>query len=251
MSILSVVKDVCLAVGVNPLTSLFAASIQPRTQEELLSLANEMAQRIAWDTRDWNVLLKLGVVMGVDGVQTAFALPGDYKRMSLTTQLRRSTSPTLPLMYIPATDDWMRRRMEDTTDARGEWTIFGGQIHIAPALAFGETVQFVYLEKDCVQTVPLPPAVPEPVPFPQSGEVFKNDDDVFRLPERLLKLGMIWQWKANKGSPYAEDMGTYTDALMMAMGADKPAAIYVDRAPISHAAQVALPWPVGWGQPAP
>ena len=35
------------------------------------------------------------------------------------------------------------------------------------------------------------------------------------IDERLLKLGMIWQWKANKGSPYAEDMGTYSDALVM------------------------------------
>ena len=33
------------------------------------------------------------------------------------------------------------------------------------------------------------------------------------LDERLLKLGMIWQWKAKKGSPYQEDLGTYGDAL--------------------------------------
>ena len=29
---------------------------------------------------------------------------------------------------------------------------------------------------------------------------------------------MIWQWKAQKGSPYAEDMGTYGDALAMRWG---------------------------------
>ena len=44
MTILSVVRDVCLAVGVNPPTSLFSPVVQPRTQTELLSLANEMAK---------------------------------------------------------------------------------------------------------------------------------------------------------------------------------------------------------------
>ena len=49
MSLLSVVRDVCLAVGVNPPASMFSPNVQPRTQTELLSLANEMAQRIAYD----------------------------------------------------------------------------------------------------------------------------------------------------------------------------------------------------------
>ena len=40
---------------------------------------------------------------------------------------------------------------------------------------------------------------------------------------------MIWQWKANKGSPYAEDMGTYSDALVMIAGADSPAPIIMDQ----------------------
>jgi hypothetical protein len=38
---------------------------------------------------------------------------------------------------------------------------------------------------------------------------------------------MIWQWKAQKGSAYAEDMGTYGDALTYAMGHDSPAPIIV------------------------
>jgi hypothetical protein len=62
----------------------------------------------------------------------------------------------------------------------------------------------------------------------------------------VLKLGMIWQWKAQKGSPYAEDMGTYGDALTIAMGHDSPAPIIVGRKPISASSTVgvAYPWPV-------
>ena len=57
------------------------------------------------------------------------------------------------------------------------------------------------------------------------------DDDTFRLDERLLKLGMIYDWKMKKGSPYAEDMGTYSDAIANAMGRDKPSPIIIGGRP--------------------
>jgi len=56
-----------------------------------------------------------------------------------------------------------------------------------------------------------------------------SDADTFVLDERLLKLGMIWQWMANKGAAYAEPMGTYSDAILMAMGKDQPAPIMYGR----------------------
>jgi hypothetical protein len=46
---------------------------------------------------------------------------------------------------------------------------------------------------------------------------------------------MIWQWKAQKGSPYAEDLGSFGDAMLIAMGNDSPSPIIVDRLPISAA----------------
>ena len=59
------------------------------------------------------------------------------------------------------------------------------------------------------------------------------DGDTFRLDERLLKLGMICHWKTNKGSPYAEDMGTYCDAHGDRDGPRQPAPIIIGRTPIS------------------
>jgi hypothetical protein len=73
------------------------------------------------------------------------------------------------------------------------------------------------------------------------GDTFMSDGDSFRLDERLLRLGMIWQWKALKGSPYAEDMATFMDALTRAEGADKPAPILIDRMPSS--VMTAYPYP--------
>ena len=50
---------------------------------------------------------------------------------------------------------------------------------------------------------------------------------------------MIWQWKANKGSPYAEDLANYEDALAKVAGADKPSPILVGPRSVSADATIA------------
>ena len=227
MSILSVVRDVCLAIGVNPPSAMFSPSVQPRTQAELLSLANEMAQRIAYDTREWTRLKVVGTFTG-DGVvtppdptgvlvgTTMFDLPANFKRMLLTANVWRSSNTQTPMVFIPDADEWLNRRARGWISGLGEWTILGGQMHITPVMPVGENATYAYLDKNCIQLY-----------GGGYGDTFMNDADTFLLGDRLLKLGMIWQWKANKGSPYAEDMGTYSDALTMAMGSDQPAPIII------------------------
>jgi len=230
MSILSVVKDVCLAVGVNQPASMFATSIQPRTQAEMLSLANEMAQRIAYDVREWTALKAIATFVG-DGIKDRFPMPSNYQRMLLTSQVYSSASPRQPLRFIADADEWLVRRTSGDVTGWGEWTLIGGDMLISPVLAAGQTASFAYLDKNCVKLA-----------AGGNSDRFLSDDDTFRVSERILKLGMIWQWKANKGSPYAEDMGTYSDALVGVAGSDKPAPIIIDHMPISAAVDPAYPW---------
>jgi hypothetical protein len=231
MTLLSVVKDVCSTVGVALPQSVFSNLTGNRTMQEMLSLANEMAQRIAYDSRDWTKLRTLATLTG-DGVATAFNLPANFKRMLLTSNVWRSTSTQTPMRFIPDTEEWMRRRTANASDnAWGEWTIMGGKIHVWPVMAVPVTAYFSYLDKNWIDLA-----------SGGRGDVFMSDTDSFTLDERVLKLAMIWQWKAQKGSPYAEDMGTYGDALTMAMGHDSPAPIILGRQPISAGARVAYPW---------
>lgn len=239
MTVQSVIQQVCPFVGVNvPTTSVFSAgNPEFRTMQEMTALATEMAQRIAYDTRDWTALRKEVNYFG-NGTQTAFDLPTDYKRMLLNSNVWRSTSTQNPMRFIADSDEWKQRRLAQETDARGEWTMKGGQMHIFPAMGVGVSATFDYLEKNCIALAGPPASV---------GEVFVADNDRFRLDERLLKLGMIWQWKAHKGSPYAEDMGTYSDAIVNDMGHDQPAPIIIGRMPLSANARVSTSWPAGWG----
>lgn len=253
MSLLTVVKDVCATVGVQVPQTVFGGIANNRTMQEMLALANEMGQRIAYDTRDWTALKAIATFTG-DGAfvppqpdplavwtgTTAFALPANYKRMLLTANVWRSTDTQQPMHFIPDADEWLQRRAYNASDIScGEWTIIGGQMCIWPIMAGpvaatppvpAVTATFVYLDRNCVVLT-----------SGGYGDSFMADTDRFRLDERLLKLGMVWQWKAQKGSPYAEDMGSYSDALANMMGHDSPAPILIDRRPMSHAIRSASP----------
>jgi hypothetical protein len=231
MTLLSVVKDVCLATGVAVPQSVFTNITGNRTMLEMVSLANEMAQRIAYDFRDWQKFRKTQTFVGT-GSATAFTLPADFKRFLLTTNVWRSTSTTQPMTFVADTDEWLNRRATNIYDtAWGEWTMLGGQMLIAPTMGTGTSAYFAYMHKNCVALA-----------AGGIGDSFQADGDVFALDERLLKLGMIWQWKANKGAAYAEDMGTFGDALNTIAGRDTPAPILVGRRTSSYAIQSTYPY---------
>jgi len=97
-------------------------------------------------------------------------------------------------------------------------------------LEVGETAYFAYLDKNCVT-----------LNGGGVSDAFLNDADSFRLDERVLKLGMIWKWKAQKGSPYAEDLSNYGDAIAVAQGHDSPSPIIVGRMPISASVRASYP----------
>jgi len=230
MTLLSVVRSVCATVGVVTPTSVFSNITANRTMIEMLDLANEMAQRIAYDYRDWTALKAVATFPG-NGVATAFNLPANYKRLLLTSNVWRSTSTQQPMRFVPDADEWLVRRAANATDsAWGEWTIMGGQIHIFPVMPAGTSASFIYLDKNCINLT-----------SGGRGDVFMADTDTFVLDERTLKLGMIWQWKAQKGSPYGEDMGTYGDAITNMLGSDSPGAIIIGRRTISDSVQTAIP----------
>ena len=242
MSLLSVAKDVCAAVGVAYPTSVFSGISDSRTMQEMLAVANEIAQRVAYDTRDWTRLRAVANHVGDGAVvppatvmtgTTAFTLPANYKRMLLTSNVWRTNYSHSPMKFISDTDEWLNRRARNSEDGGGEWTLLGGQIHTYPILPAGHTIYYAYVDKNCIELRAPNGAYNGP------GDTFLSDTDTYALDERLLKLGMIWEWKSRHGSPYAEDMGTYPDAIMNSMGRDQPAPIIYGRG--SHTG--ADPWP--------
>lgn len=230
-TILEVIREVCPVIGISVPSSVFSGT--DREQIELQSLANEMAARIAIDTRDWTKLKILATFEG-DGVTEGFDLPSDYGRMLKTTRVWPSSQLNSPLTHYPDTDEWYAAEIRSPMLVFGAWTLIGEQMLIKPPMAEGASVGFYYLSNLYAASL--------------SGEnkpTFTDDTDHFRLDNRVLKLGMIWQWKANKGFPYAEDMKTYEDALAVQAGADKGGNILTVGRVTMPADAYAYPFPVG------
>lgn len=207
MTILSAIQDAATVIGLAVPSTVFGSS--EREHVELGALANEMAQRIAFDSHDWSNLKTLKTLTG-DGTTTSFALPTDYKQMLKDGHLWPSASPSSPLIHVTDTDEWLAMEIQGVTAVPSRWTIIGTNTIIKPAPANLATVKYYYLTNLIVD--------------PAAGSnkaLFDTDTDVFLLDERLLKLGIIWQWKANKGRPYAEEMATYETALAFRIGLDK------------------------------
>lgn len=205
MTLLSVVQDVAKVVAVDVPDQVAAST--DRDHVELFGLANEMAARIA-SGHDWQTFSHIHTLTG-DGSTEDFSLPDDYDRMMVKSQVWSSSLET-PLSPISDLDQWLGLEVQSFDFVVNAWTIYGGLMHIKPALATDVTAKFFYQSNLIIA--------------PSSGankELFTADDDTFRLSERLLELGMIWQWRANKGLPYAEDMVNYETLLARLVARDK------------------------------
>ena len=149
MTLLSVVRDVCAAVGVPSRSRVFSSITGNRTMQEMVSLANEMAQRIAYDNRDWTRLKKTQTYIG-DGVTTAFdsarqlqahaadveclALDLDADADDVRSRHRRMAEPPRPRVKQ------RQRRVDDDRRADAHLPGDGGR----------QTAYFAYLDKNCV-----------------------------------------------------------------------------------------------------
>jgi|UniRef100_A0A6H1ZB64 hypothetical protein len=205
MTLLSVVQSVAKVVAVDVPDQV--ASSTDREHVELFALANEMAERIA-SGHEWQILSRIHTLTG-DGTTEDFDLPSDYARMLVKSQVWSSSLET-PLSPISDLDKWLGLDVQSFDFVVNAWIIYGGQMHIKPALASAVTAKFFYQSNLIVA--------------PASGSnkaLFTADDDTFRLDERLLTLGMIWQYRAYKGVPYGEDMVNYESYLARLVARDK------------------------------
>lgn len=206
MTILSVVQNACLAVGVDVPDAVMTN--QDREVLEMVRIANDTAAYIRDVEYDWQALQKIHTLTG-DGVTEAWDLPEDYARMNTKSTLW-SSRWSWGFEHVTSTDDWLEMIATGFIPVSGQWSIFGGQMHILPVLTDTETAQFVYITNLIVKQ--------------QGGalvDTFGADTDTCRLSERMLELGIIWKWKAQKKLPSDDEENDFNRALYTAMNNDK------------------------------
>jgi hypothetical protein len=209
MTILSVIQNASMFIALSRPDAIFSS--QEREHLELQALANQSGSHIARD-HEWQVLKRLATLNG-DGARTEFDLPDDYDRMLKESALWSSRLAN-PLTHIVSTDRWLELDVRQFGFVTGAWSIFGGKINIKPAPASGEGIKFYYMTTNWAADNGGTPKTS-----------FTADTDAFRLSEELLKLCIVWKWKAMKKLPYAQEQQDYEDAKEKLITADKGARI--------------------------
>lgn len=213
MTILDVAVKVALKVGIAVPAALYALS--DRTSLELKEVLQESADYIR-DAYDWQAFKVISSSIVGDGTTEDFNLPADWARMLKKSTLFPSSSPATPLRHVLDSDQWLALKVNNFNPSPGDYTIYGGQVHITPAPDTAEIVKFFYITNKIVLT---------------NGAVqqatFTADTDSFRLDERLLRLCAIWKWKAAKKNPFAQEFDDYEEALDKAVIKDKGSKILV------------------------
>lgn len=227
MTVLSVVADACKVIGVDVPTGLLAST--DREHVELAAIAQEMAERIARG-HQWQLLSRIHTITG-DGTTEDWDLPSDYDRMPVKAQLW-SSSLASSLTPIPDIDRWLGLDVRDNNAVLNAWTIYGGQMHIKPALSSGVTVKFFY-QSDLI----VAPAAGS------NKTAFTLDTDTFRLDEQLFKLAVIWRWKEAKGQSYAEWLDDYEELKERLVSRDRGShVIRIGQRRIPSGVTMAYPW---------
>lgn len=226
-TVLEIAQDAATRMGIAIPDVLFTST--DREFIELRRTINEVAERIA-RAHDWSLLKTTETNTG-DGSTTSFTLPSDYLRMPKEAQVW-STRWQRPLNRVtPEMQLQLDIRSYDLVT--GTWTMQGGSMVFAPALASSENAKWQYISNLVFQ--------------PASGSNKARataDEDTFRLGDRLLELQMIWEWRKSKGLAYEEDMVTAEDALAQAISDDKGARIIAQASRHNVSANIAYPWEI-------
>lgn len=218
-------------VGRKP-TTIFSSPDQ--MEIEMGDLSTEVAIDIM-KSADWRALTKIHTLAG-DGTATAFPLPADYDRMVLGQDVEDGNNWLWGYTAVYDLSEWIRITTSGfTAITPGWWIILDGQMQFSPAPASDAEAVFPYISNLIGRTAASAPIA-----------AFTQDSDSFVLEDRLLTLGLIWRWKAQKGLEYAEDMATYEAALSQAQARDKGSSVirkgWGNRRPGSYPA---WPWPLG------
>jgi hypothetical protein len=117
---------------------------------------------------------------------------------------------SLPL-YVVDDVDWQQIKANNVTGPRYQVRLRGDELISTPAPTAGHTWAFEYISKNWA--------------VDSGGSTydseFNDDDDEILLPNKIVKMGLRWRWKKEKGFDYDEDFQTYEKMIEKALGSNK------------------------------
>jgi hypothetical protein len=208
-------------------------SNQNTFETELAFLAQEAATDIA-KAADWQELTEF-YELEADGIASAYPFPADYDRMVQASDIYDPDTWCWGYQHFTDYGQWINYTSRGYNLAHGAWIIRKNQFFFSPMPEAGKRAIFPYISKNIFLTF-------DGVGKPE----ITRDDDSFVLDERLLKLAIIWRWKASKQMDYQEDLRNYEMALSQEMARDKGSQVIRDNGMGQFPNAVkAWPWELG------
>lgn len=196
MAILSALQSAALLlIGRKPTTFYGSAET---FEMEIADLANEVATDIA-KYQDWQALTTVYEIAG-DGSTVMYDLPADYDRMLINSDVQAPSNWVWG--YRPFTDlnTFLFEQARGFSPYPGGWIIYSNKLRFSPAPS--TTAMFPYITLNYAKD------------SDGNGKpAFTSDNDTFVLPERLLKLGLIWRWRENKKLDASGDQEAFVKAI--------------------------------------
>lgn len=205
------IQAVVTSASIRVIGSVPAAvfSSQAQVMIEMRDLVQDVAIEIA-QAAEWRALTKTATLTGGD----SFPLPTDYDRMLVGQGMQDQANWFWGYYaYRDVSEYLMAVNGQVPTLDPGGWIILENEFKFWPAASGTATFPYIsnliVLDADGVTR----------------KTDFQADNDTFMLNERLLTLGLIWRYRAQKGLEYAEDMQTYSNELEQSSNKDKGARV--------------------------
>lgn len=206
MTLLSLIRDVCAEVGVPRPSAVYAAT--DPTMRAMLSHAQEEGATLA----------RLGPWQALRKEKTFTSLAAETQTAMVATDLASFVNGTFwnrtrrrPLIGPVTPQEWQRMKASTTSPVNDTFTYRGNDILINPAPSAGHTFAYEYQSKNWCES---------------SGgtdqAAWAADTDVGLLDERLMKLGIIWRFKKQRGLAFDADYALWEFAVRDALAKESP-----------------------------
>ncbi len=227
MAAIDIIQGAADLLGIPRPSSITATDV---TTRQLLALLQEEGDELS-RRHDWRALIVPAQVVG-DGASTSFDLPADFQRLATGPALWRDQTLIEPLTGPLNSAEWIAYTNSISAGVQKVYRLIGGTLDIYPALGADEVVRLEYFSSHWV--------ISADTLTRRLG--IAQDDDFPAMPERLLKLGLRWRWRMQKGLPYEAQQLVYQSAVEQEAFADRAyRAVTMGRSPEDDLAPLLTP----------
>lgn len=203
MSLLSVIQSVCLRSGITDSPTFVIGNTDP-TIAQLLEICREEAEELQ-SRHPWGNLQKEATfnTVAADLQGDLVTIASDFDRFIDDTEWNRAFGQPIGIPITPSTWQQLKARLASSPyygmRIKQNPATYQLGVYLIPTPVAGQAVYFEYVSN--LLWKPIVAGVPK--------TDCTLDTDTFMLPEKLLKSGIRWRWKKEKGLSYAEDFVTY------------------------------------------